>query len=49
MKLIIIIPDGMCDLRYEELGDKSPAEFAYTPGMDVMTQRGRSGTGKNHA
>lgn len=46
MKLIIIIPDGMCDLRYEELGDKSPAEFAHTPGMDVMTQRGQIGLAK---
>lgn len=46
MKLIIVIPDGMCDLRYEELGDKSPAEFAITPGLDEMLQRGQIGLAK---
>ena len=43
MKLIILVPDGMCDLRYEELGNLSPAEYAQTPGMDEMVQRGSIG------
>jgi len=43
MKLIIVIPDGMCDFRYEELGNLSPAEYAYTPGMDKMVQGGQIG------
>lgn len=46
MKLIIVIPDGMCDLQYEELGGKSPAEYANTPGMDEMVQRGSVGLAK---
>ena len=43
MKLIIIIPDGMCDLRYEALNNLSPAEYAYTPGMDRMVREGQIG------
>jgi len=43
MKLIIIIPDGMCDLRYDELGNLSPAEYAGTPGMDKMIREGQIG------
>ncbi len=46
MKLIILIPDGMCDLQYEELGNMSPAEFASTPGMDEMVRRGSIGLAK---
>jgi 2,3-bisphosphoglycerate-independent phosphoglycerate mutase len=43
MKLIILIPDGMCDYQYEELGNLSPAEYAQTPGMDEMVRRGSIG------
>lgn len=46
MKLIIIVPDGMCDIRYKELGNKSPAEFANTPGMDEMLENGAVGLAK---
>lgn len=46
MKLVIVIPDGMCDLQYKELGGKSPAEYAKTPGMDAMLQRGAIGLAK---
>ncbi|RIK55131.1 MAG: hypothetical protein DCC59_01870 [Chloroflexi bacterium] len=46
MKLIIVIPDGMCDIRYKELGDKSPAERANTPGMDEMLANGAIGLAK---
>lgn len=43
MKLIIVVPDGMCDLQYEELGHRSPAEYARAPGLDELVQRGRVG------
>lgn len=43
MKLIIVVPDGMCDIRYKELGGKSPAEYANTPGMDEMMRSGAVG------
>jgi 2,3-bisphosphoglycerate-independent phosphoglycerate mutase len=46
MKLIIVIPDGMCDIRYKELGNKSPAEYAHTPGMDKMIANGAVGLAK---
>lgn len=43
MKLIIIVPDGMCDWRYAELGNQSPAEYAATPGMDRLVAGGQAG------
>ena len=46
MKLIIVVPDGMCDWRYPELGNVSPVEYANTPGIDKLVQRGRIGLAK---
>ncbi len=43
MKLIIVVPDGMCDVQYPELGNRTPAECAYTPGMDSIVARGQIG------
>lgn len=43
MKLIIVIPDGMGDLRYPELDNLSPAEYADTPGLDEIVRRGQVG------
>lgn len=43
MKLVIVVPDGMCDWRYPELGNCSPAEFAHTPGLDHLVAGGRVG------
>lgn len=43
IKLIIIIPDGACDIRYPELNHLSPLEYARTPGIDRIVQRGRVG------
>ena len=43
MKLIIVVPDGMSDWRYPELDNRSPAEYAHTPGMDELVRRGRVG------
>ena len=46
MKLVIVVPDGMCDWRYAELGNLSPAEYANTPGMDKIVARGGVGLAK---
>lgn len=43
MKLIVVVPDGMCDWRYPELGARSPVEYAQTPGMDRLVTGGRVG------
>lgn len=43
MKLIIIIPDGMGDIRYPKLDHLSPAEYADTPGLDEIVRRGQVG------
>ena len=43
-KAVIFLPDGMADLPLEELGGKTPLEFASTPGMDSIAARGASGT-----
>ncbi len=43
MKFIIVVPDGMPDHRYAELGNCSPAEYARTPGMDEIVRRGQVG------
>lgn len=43
MKLIIIVPDGMADRRYPELGYRSPVEFARTPALDEIVRRGHTG------
>lgn len=43
MKLIVVIPDGMGDLRYPELDNLSPTEYADTPGLDEIVRRGQVG------
>ena len=43
-KAIIFLPDGMADLPLEELGGKTPLEYAHTPGMDAIAARGANGT-----
>lgn len=43
-KAVIFLPDGMADLPLEELGGKTPLEYAHTPGMDSIAARGASGT-----
>ena len=43
-KSLILLPDGMADTPLEELGNKTPLEFAHTPGMDSIAARGASGT-----
>jgi len=42
-KIIYIVLDGLGDLPIKELGDKTPLEAAFTPNMDRLAQRGRTG------
>lgn len=43
MKVIILLGDGMSDIVYSELGNKSPLQYAATPNMDYMAQHGQVG------
>jgi 2,3-bisphosphoglycerate-independent phosphoglycerate mutase len=43
MRLIYVVIDGMGDLPIEELGGKTPLEFAETPNMDFLASKGRLG------
>ena len=43
MKVIILLGDGMSDIAYSELGNKSPLQYAATPNMDFMAQHGQLG------
>ncbi|GFE60388.1 cofactor-independent phosphoglycerate mutase [Geobacter sp. AOG2] len=43
MKVIILLGDGMSDVVYSELGNKSPLQAATTPNMDFMARHGQVG------
>lgn len=43
MKYVIVLGDGMADLPIEELGGKTPLEFADTPTMDRLAAMGEIG------
>lgn len=43
MKFIILLGDGMSDVAYSQLDNKSPLEYAATPNMDFMAQHGQVG------
>lgn len=43
MKYIIVLGDGMADRPIAELGDKTPLEYAKTPYMDGLAQKGELG------
>jgi 2,3-bisphosphoglycerate-independent phosphoglycerate mutase len=43
MKYIVILGDGMADEPIEELGGKTPLEYAQTPHMDRMARDGACG------
>ncbi len=43
MKVIILLGDGMSDIVYSELGNKSPLQYAATPNMDSMARHGQVG------
>lgn len=43
MKYLVILGDGMADRPIEELGGKTPLEFASTPKMDELASKGEIG------
>jgi 2,3-bisphosphoglycerate-independent phosphoglycerate mutase len=43
VKYIVILADGMADEPLEQLGGKTPLEYAKTPNMDWMAQNGACG------
>jgi 2,3-bisphosphoglycerate-independent phosphoglycerate mutase len=43
MKIIILLGDGMSDVTYSELDNKTPLQAAETPNMDFMAQHGQVG------
>lgn len=43
MKVIVLLGDGMSDVTYSELGNKSPLQAASTPNMDYMARHGQVG------
>lgn len=43
MKYVIVLGDGMADYPLEELGGKTPLEYAETPMMDAMASRAKIG------
>lgn len=43
MKVIILLGDGMSDIAYSQLDNKSPLEYAATPNMDFIAQHGEVG------
>ena len=43
-KTVLFLPDGMADEPLAELGGRTPLQAAYTPAMDTIARRGRSGT-----
>jgi 2,3-bisphosphoglycerate-independent phosphoglycerate mutase len=43
-KTIIFLPDGMADEPVAELDNRTPLQYADTPAMDSIAEKGRSGT-----
>lgn len=43
MKYVIVLGDGMADRPIEELGNKTPLEYAKTPMMDELAKKGELG------
>ncbi|WP_456474336.1 cofactor-independent phosphoglycerate mutase [Candidatus Pyrohabitans sp.] len=43
MKYLVVIGDGMADYPLEELGGKTPLEYADTPNMDHIAEKGVAG------
>lgn len=43
MKYVVVLADGMADVPIEELGGKTPLEYAETPCMDDLAARGSVG------
>lgn len=43
MKYVVVLADGMADVPVEELGGKTPLEYAKTPCMDALAAHGKIG------
>ena len=43
MKVIILLGDGMSDITYSQLGNKTPLQYATTTNMDFMALHGQVG------
>ncbi len=43
MKYVVVLGDGMADLPIEELGGKTPLEYAHTPKMDKLSKKSEIG------
>lgn len=43
MKYVVVLADGMADLPIDELGGKTPLEYAATPCMDALASAGAMG------
>ena len=43
MKYVIVLGDGMADRPIEALNNKTPLEYAMTPTMDTLAQKGELG------
>ncbi len=46
MKHLLLIPDGMADWPIKQIGNKTPLEYADTPSMDYLADRGACGITK---
>ena len=46
MKYVVVLADGMADIPIEELGGKTPLEYAATPSMDALASGGMMGMAK---
>ncbi|HTZ11452.1 MAG TPA: alkaline phosphatase family protein [Candidatus Margulisiibacteriota bacterium] len=42
-KILYVVLDGLGDLPVKELGNKTPLEAAFTPRMDKLAQKGKTG------
>ena len=47
MKYLVLIPDGMADVKIEQLGNKTPMQAAKKPTMDALAQKSLVGTVSN--
>lgn len=43
MKYIVVLCDGMADWPIKSLNDKTLLQYAYTPNMDMLARKGRTG------
>ena len=47
MKYVVVLGDGMADWPIEEIGNKTPLEYAKTPMMDMLSKKSEIGLANN--